>query len=68
MRSNTAQPVEIITLGFTHVVFGVNCSPFILNTTIQHHMETYKTTDPEFVGKLHLSIFVDDVRFGSDGV
>ena len=68
MHNNTAQPVEIITLRLTRVVFGVNCSPFLLNATIRHHMETYKSTDPEFVKKFLSSIYVDDVSFGSDGV
>ena len=68
IQNNNAQPVEVITLRFTLVVFGVNCSPFLLNATIRHHMETYKSTDPEFVKKFLLSIYVDDVSFGSDGV
>ena len=68
IRSNSAQPVEIITLRFTRVVFGVNCSPFLLNATIRHHMETYRTTDPEFVEKFLSSIYVDDISFGSNGV
>ena len=68
IQNSNAQPVEVITLRFTHVVFGVNCSPFLLNATIRHHMETYKSTDPEFVKKFLLSIYVDDVSFGSDGV
>ena len=41
IRSNSVQPPEIIALRFTRVVFGVNCSPFLLNATIRHHMETY---------------------------
>ena len=55
-------------LRFARVVFGVNCSPFLLNATIRHHMETYKTTDPVFVEKFLSSIYVDDISFGCDGV
>ena len=68
IRSNSVQPAEIIALRFTRVVFGVNCSPFLLNATIHHHMETYTHIDPEFVEKFLSSIYVDDVSFGSDGV
>ena len=68
IQNINAQPVEIITLRFTGVVFGINCSPFLLNATICHHVETYKYTDPEFVEKFLSSIYVDDVSFGSDGV
>ena len=68
IRSSSVQPVKIITLRFTRVVFGVKCSPFLLNATIRHHMETYKSADPEFVQKFLSSIYIDDVSFGSDGV
>ena len=66
--SNSVQPAEIIALRFTCVVFRVNCSPFLLNATICHHMEKYKYIVPEFVEKFPSSIYVDDISFGSDGV
>ena len=66
IKNSNTQPVKVITPMIMCVVFGVNCSPFLLIATILHHMETYKSTDPEFVKKFLLSIYVDDISFGSD--
>ena len=45
---------ELLPLRFTHVVFGVSSSPFLLNATITHYMGTYQDVDPSFV-KMFLS-------------
>lgn len=55
-------------LSFTSVVFGVLASPFLLNATINHHIEGYREVDPTFVDKFLLSIYVDDVSFSSPDV
>ena len=62
------EPPDIITLRFTRVVFGVSSSPFFLNATVNHHMETYRQVDPEFVNKFLSSVYVDDVVSGSSDV
>ena len=62
------EPPEIVTLRFTQVVFGVSSSPFLLNATINHHMETYHSVDPHFVDKFLASIYVDDLVTGSTDV
>ena len=61
-------PPDITTLRFARVVFGVSSSPFLLNATINHHMETYRNADPSFVDKFLSSIYVDDVSLGSNDV
>ena len=37
----SSQCSDIDCYRFTRVVFGVNCSPFILNATIRHHLDLY---------------------------
>ena len=62
------EPPEVVTLRFTRVMFGVSSSPFLLNATIKHHMETYCRADPHFVDKFLSSIYVDDLVTGSSDV
>lgn len=59
---------KIITLRFARVAFGVSSSPFLLNATINNHMERYRDRDPLFVDKFLSSIYVDDVSLGSTDV
>ena len=63
---DTSQPdPEIQVLRFTRVVFGVSSSPFLLNATIDHHLKTFSSTNPELVETLSKSIYVDDVIAGA---
>ena len=48
--------------------FRVKSSPFLLNATINHHIEQYWTVDPEFVDKFLPSVYVDDVSICVDSV
>ena len=56
---------DIIELRFSRVVFGAAPSPFLLNATIQVHLEKYKMKDPEFVNSVLRSLYVDDFVGGS---
>ena len=47
------------------MTFGVFSSPFLLNATIRHHMEQYRSMDPVFVDKFERSIYVDDLACGA---
>ena len=57
-----------VTLRFTRVVFGVSSSPFLLNATIQHHMQQYAEEDPEFVKLFQDNLYVDDIIAGGNDV
>ena len=59
------RPPEICAYRFTRVVFGVACSPFLLNATLRHHINKYQATRPDLVSQLNKSIYVDDVILGA---
>ena len=46
-------------------MFGVSCSPFLLNATLRYHLDKYGTSHPETVNKLTASLYVDDVISGA---
>ena len=58
-------PPELCTLRFARVVFGISSSPFLLNATIQHHLESHASSFPELVKRLSRSIYVDDIISGA---
>ena len=51
---------NVIIYRFARVVFGVSSSPYLLNSTIQHHLKQYSSR-PEVVAKLLESFYVDDL-------
>ena len=55
-------------LRFLRVIFCLNCSPFLLSGTLQHHISQYRFEDPQLVAKLLKSIYVDDLVSGADSV
>ena len=57
---------NICILRFTRVMFGISSSPFLLNATLQHHLDQYSTSHPDLVNQLTKSIYVDDVSGGKN--
>ena len=46
-------------------MFGVACSPFLLNATLRQHIHRYQSTQSSLVQQLQRSIYVDDVVLGA---
>ena len=42
--------------------------PFLLNATINHHIESFQKVDPDFGDKFLSSIYVDDLVSEADDV
>ena len=59
---------KVQVLRFTHVVFGVTFSPFLLNATVRHYMQQFADHDPEFVQQFLRSLYVDDLNTGANDV
>ena len=59
---------KILTYRFCRVVFGVTCSPFLLNATLRHHIEQYSEQYPELCAQLICSLYADDVNQGAYSV
>ena len=55
---------NIVTLRFARLVFGLTCSPAILNAVLHQHLTQYSTIDPSFVTKVLKSLYVDDLASG----
>ena len=43
----------------------MSSSPFLLNTTIDHHLKQFASTHPELIKLLSCSIYVDDIVCGA---
>ncbi|XP_065902448.1 uncharacterized protein [Dysidea avara] len=55
---------DVVTYRFARVVFGVSSSPYLLSSTIRHHLKQYSSSHPELVAKLLESFYVDDLVCG----
>ena len=60
LSSNSWPTVRESTYRFTRVPFGIKSSPFLLNATINHHINKYSEVYPTTTKYLRTSIYVDD--------
>ena len=56
---------DIIIYRFCRVIFGVNCSPFLLNATLHHHVNQYMESHGEVCKEILRSLYVDDLNTGA---
>ena len=63
--SISGQERKIQVYRFCRVVFGVSCSPFLLNATLKRHIQGYATEEPEICNNLLNSLYADDINSGS---
>ena len=63
-NSFTDQETQICKYRFTRVIFGATCSQFLLNATVDSHIEKYVNIDPDFVKKVQGKFYVDDLNTG----
>ena len=50
------------------MLFGLNCSPFLLGATLNYHIQNCKLDDAKLKETLTQSTYVDDVVMGADTV
>ena len=55
---------QVRVMRFERVTFGLGCSPFLLNATIQHHLSQYEQSP--LIREMRDNFYVDDWLSGSD--
>lgn len=61
LKDIESEPPDIQVLRFKRVLFGVASSPFLLNATVRHHLESHQLIYPSTVAKVLRSMYVDDL-------
>ena len=59
---------EEVMFRFCRVIFGANCSQYLLNSVIRYHASQYKDIDKNFSEKVAKSFYVDDFNSTVDNV
>ena len=64
MRFHWRENGEVVTYRFARVLFGLTCSPFLLNGVLNTHLDTWSKIHPAEAEELRRSLFVDDIVTG----
>ena len=59
---------KLVCYRFLKVVFGLNCSPFLLGVTLNYHIQNCKLDEAKLKDTLTQSTYVDDVVMDADTV
>ena len=62
---NSEDP-NIVTYRFCRVIFGMNCSPFLLNATLKYHVTKYYALEPVLAQNTLEGLYVDDWTSGGE--
>ena len=62
------EKVKVCKYRFTRVIFGVTCSQYLLNATVNKHIQKYANIDNDFVKKVQGKFYVDDLSTGVNTV
>ena len=57
---------RICELQFTRVMFGLTCSPYLLNATMQLHFDKHMHENPLLMKRIKSSFYVDDLICGGE--
>ena len=66
IKDHDPQKIEIYR--FTRLVFGLTQSPFVLDATVQHHLQNYINKFEELVKQIMEDLYVDDLITGGDKI
>ena len=61
VRDVSDEEINPVVYRFCRVVFGVNSFPFLLNATLQYHLDRYMNVEEECVRKIKDDFYVDDL-------
>jgi hypothetical protein len=55
---------DTVVYRFTRALFGLTCSPFLLNGVLNEHLKSWETKRPELVEEIRKNLYVDDLMTG----
>ena len=63
-----AKDLNVNVYRFRRMIFGGNCSPFLLNAVLRYHIAKYKDNDPQIAAKLAINFYADDLVCGTSDI